>query len=300
MMGSSGWLIPAGGGRRARNASLNITINPPATVGVAGGGNFARFAQERNKPRNSPKTRPVPAVLKKTPAASELCEARQAHERSPSRTSAAAISSACCVGPQPPRAVKPADAEDFPDKRKGFPVSGGRSRGSNLLPRQPLSGEVREADRADQEDTTRSSPRHAGCGAPGPGKRRSRSSQLPAPFRPRCRRPRRARHAVAGQRPQGRGRPAAASRRDAGDPQERLHALLGRLHGHRRGRQRRVDWPGAGLGQPDQSRLALLQGRGRARRRAERTPAALSDETRERRVEPNLRGIRRSTRSATS
>ena len=48
--------------------------------------------------------------------------------------------------------------------------------------------------------------------------------------------------------------------------------------------------PGAGLGQPDQSRLALLQGRGGPRRRAERPPAALSDEARERPMEPHLLG----------
>ena len=103
-----------------------------------------------------------------------------------------------------------------------------------------------------------------------------------------------------GSSPQGRGRPAAAARRDGHDPQERLHALLGRLLGHRRGRKRRVDRPGAGLGQPDQSRLALLQGRGSSRRRAERPPPALSDEARERPVEPALvgSGDRRDRRQA--
>jgi hypothetical protein len=45
--------------------------------------------------------------------------------------------------------------------------------------------------------------------------------------------------------------------------------LLGRLHGHRRGRQRRLDRTGAGLGLADQPRLALCQRRGRARRRVE-------------------------------
>ena len=74
------------------------------------------------------------------------------------------------------------------------------------------------------------------------------------------------------------------------DPQEPLHPLLGRLLGHRRGRERRVDRPGAGLRQPDQSRLALLQGRGGPRRRAERTPAALSGEARRRPMEPDLLG----------
>ena len=65
------------------------------------------------------------------------------------------------------------------------------------------------------------------------------------------------------------GRPAAASRRDGDETQECLHALLGRLHGDCRGRQWRVDRPGAGLGHPDQSWLALLQGSGGARRRAQ-------------------------------
>ena len=73
-------------------------------------------------------------------------------------------------------------------------------------------------------------------------------------------------------------------------PQEHLHPLLGRLLGDRRGRQRRVDRPGAGLRQPDQSRLALLQGRGGPRRRAERAPAALSGEARGRPMEADLLG----------
>ena len=109
-----------------------------------------------------------------------------------------------------------------------------------------------------------------------------RPPQLPEALRSRRRRPGRARHSAARRCPQGRGRPAAACRRDSYEPQECLHALLGRLLGDRRSRERRVDRAGAGLRQPDQSRLALLQGRGGARRRAERTPPALSGEARER------------------
>ena len=42
------------------------------------------------------------------------------------------------------------------------------------------------------------------------------------------------------------GRAANVGRRH--HPQEHLHALLGRLHGDRRGVKRRLDWPGAELG----------------------------------------------------
>ena len=45
------------------------------------------------------------------------------------------------------------------------------------------------------------------------------------------------------------GRPAARHGRRGHHPQEHLHALLGRLHRHRRSRQRRLDRPGAELGQ---------------------------------------------------
>ena len=118
-----------------------------------------------------------------------------------------------------------------------------------------------------------------------------RPPHLPAPLRPRGRRPRRARRAAARERAQG------GSRRLDGDlrrhhPQEHLHALLGRLHRHRRSRQRRVDRPGAGLGLADQPRLALRQGRRDARARARRPPPALSDEARERPVDPHLLGHR--------
>ena len=46
----------------------------------------------------------------------------------------------------------------------------------------------------------------------------------------------------------------------------------------RRSLERRLDRPGARLGQPDQSRLALRQGRGGARTRAWRPAAEVSDE----------------------
>ena len=51
-----------------------------------------------------------------------------------------------------------------------------------------------------------------------------------------------------GERAQGGSRPAAERRRRGHHPQEHLHALLGRLHGHRRSAERRVGRPGAGLG----------------------------------------------------
>ena len=120
--------------------------------------------------------------------------------------------------------------------------------------------------------------------------RRPRPPQLPAPLRPRRRRPRRARRAAARQRAQGQGRPAAARRRASHHPQEHLHALLGRLHGHRRSRQRRVDRPGARLGFADQPRLALRQGRGGARTRARRSPPEISDEARQRPLDADLLG----------
>ena len=58
----------------------------------------------------------------------------------------------------------------------------------------------------------------------------------------------------------------------------------------RRGRERRVDRPGAGLGQPDQPRLALRQGRRDARARARRPPPALPDEDGQRPMAAHLLG----------
>ena len=101
--------------------------------------------------------------------------------------------------------------------------------------------------------------------------------------------------AALGALPLGSVRKAAAGppprrRRAGGDPQEHLHPLLGRLHGHGRGRQRRVDRPGAELGQPDQPRLALRQGRLGARARLRRAAAQISDEAGQRPVDPHQLG----------
>ena len=83
-------------------------------------------------------------------------------------------------------------------------------------------------------------------------------------------------------------------------PQEHLHALRGRLHGDGRSRQRRVDRPGAELGQPDQSRLALRQGCVGARTRFRRAASQISDEARRMANGLASPGTRPSTRSATS
>ena len=77
---------------------------------------------------------------------------------------------------------------------------------------------------------------------------------------------------------------AQARRRRAGprhaDPagQERLHPLLGRLHRHRRGAERRLGRAGAGLGIADQPRHALRQGRLGAGAGAWRPAAEIPDE----------------------
>ena len=86
--------------------------------------------------------------------------------------------------------------------------------------------------------------------------------------------------------------------RDQAD-QDGLHALLGRLHGDRRGPERRLDRPGARLRQPVQSRRALRQGRGGARACAWRAPAQVPDEARRRQMDQRSPGTRPSTRSAT-
>ena len=57
-----------------------------------------------------------------------------------------------------------------------------------------------------------------------------------------------------------RGERLQGGRRGRG-PEECLHALLRRLHRHRRGRKRRMDPPATRVGQPDQSRHPLRQGR---------------------------------------
>ncbi len=80
---------------------------------------------------------------------------------------------------------------------------------------------------------------------------------------------------------------------------EHLHALLGRLHGQGRGRQRRLGRPGAGLGEPDQARQPLRQGRLGARARPWRPPHQVPDEARRRAMAAACPGTRRSARSAT-
>ena len=181
-----------------------------------------------------------------------------------------------------------ADTENNDEKRKAR-YKEIRSR-EDLLPRQPVS-ELREARRADQENRTPGPPRRASP-RPSPVKPRAGSIAAPscaAPASPPADSPRSARCRS----------PASArrSRRLDGDrrrhhPQEHLHALLGRLHRHRRSRQRRVGRPGAGLGFADQPRLALRQGRRDARTGARRPPPALSDEARERPMDPHLVGRR--------
>ena len=84
--------------------------------------------------------------------------------------------------------------------------------------------------------------------------------------------------------------PPPAARRRGRAAQEHLHPLLGRVHGRRRGLERRVDRPGAGLGKPAQPRLALRQGCVGARDRARRPPPALSDEARQRPVDARVVG----------
>ena len=63
--------------------------------------------------------------------------------------------------------------------------------------------------------------------------------------------------------------------------------------------ERRLGRPGAVLGEPDQPRHALRQGRGGARARARRPPPEIPDEARRRRSGSASPGSRRSTRSAT-
>ena len=81
----------------------------------------------------------------------------------------------------------------------------------------------------------------------------------------------------------GRGAGAAAG-------QDGLHPLLGRLHGDRRGRERRLDRPGAGLRQPVQSRRPLRQRSFGARARPRRAPPEVPDEARRRQVPEDLLG----------
>ena len=122
-----------------------------------------------------------------------------------------------------------------------------------------------------------------------PGFWRSRPPHVPAPLRAGRWRRRRARLDAARIGAQGAGRTEDRRRADRSQ-KEHLHALLGRLHRDRRSAERRLGRPGAGLGQPDQPRLALRQGRIRARTRAWRPPPEISDEARQRRVAEDILG----------
>ena len=119
---------------------------------------------------------------------------------------------------------------------------------------------------------------------------RPRPPHLPAPLRSRRRQPRDTRRAAARLGAQGRGRTATARRRQSHHPQEHLHALRRRLHGNGGSRERRLDRPGAELGQPHQPRLALRQGRIRARTGERRTSVEISDEAGQRPMDPRVLG----------
>ena len=121
--------------------------------------------------------------------------------------------------------------------------------------------------------------------------RRTRPPHLPAPLRPRGRRPCRDRCAAACDRPQG-GRSGIDGDVRRHHPQKHLHALLGWLHAARRSGQRRVGRPGAGLGFADHPRLALRQGRRDPRAGARRPPPALPDEAGERAMDQGVLGCR--------
>ena len=98
--------------------------------------------------------------------------------------------------------------------------------------------------------------------------------------------------AIAGGRVrEARGRGAHRRRQDR-HQEVRVHALLGRLHHHGRGAERRVDRPGAGLRLAPQPRRPLRQGRGRARACARRPPAQVSDEARRGQMDPHQLGCR--------
>ena len=126
------------------------------------------------------------------------------------------------------------------------------------------------------------------------GRRRSgarRPADLPAPLRPRpsAAWPRSARFQLGTVQKAAAISPPQPGRADRAQ-EEHLHPLLGRLHGDRRGPERRLDRAGAVLGQPVQPRHALRQGRQRARARAQRPPAEVPDEARRRPVGAHLLG----------
>ena len=96
--------------------------------------------------------------------------------------------------------------------------------------------------------------------------------------------------AMAGGRVQKAEAAGGRGRRQGRHQEVGVHALLGRLHDHGRGAERRVDRPGAGLRQPAQPRRPLRQGRGGARARAWRPPAQVPDEARRRQMDPHQLG----------
>ena len=84
---------------------------------------------------------------------------------------------------------------------------------------------------------------------------------------------------------------AAGGRRQEGRGQAHgLRPLLGRLRDRRRGRERRLGAPGAGVRQPDQPGRALRQGCGGARERPWRVPPEVPDEAGRRQVQAHQLG----------
>ena len=171
-----------------------------------------------------------------------------------------------------------ADSETNDEKKKvALPRNGARE---DLLPGQQISSEGLRGGRAVLiKKSDRQARRGALAAAFGnSNQRRPRPPHVPAPLRPCGRRPGRARHAAARHRAQGGSCRRRACACEGHHPAEHVHALLRRLHGAGRGRERRLGRAGAWLGQPDQSRLALRQGCRHARADARRPSPALPDE----------------------
>ena len=146
-------------------------------------------------------------------------------------------------------------------------------------------------------------PRRAEPPAPQPVRRARqdhRSPRVPQALGRGCRR-RRVREPAAVQHDrQGRGGATERGRQGRSEA-HRLHPLLGRLRHRRRGAERRLGAPGAGVRLAAQSRRALRQGRLGARARHDRAfaPPEVPDEAGERQVQAHLLGPGASTRSAT-
>ena len=107
-----------------------------------------------------------------------------------------AVGGAAAAASAAPLAPAVADSESDDEKRKARYQANSR-RGADVLPRQPLPGDVTETTDAGQEGGTRGSPRRLGRDPDDAIGRRPRSPQLPAPLGSRGRRSRGARHAVA-------------------------------------------------------------------------------------------------------